>query len=141
MDDRLKDMLNQSVSREMGVSIQYMWQHVMAVGLSSPELKEVFKQIAVTEMKHAEAFAERLYYLGGTPTVKPTDIKYGGDLKKMVHDDLETESYAIRLYTEAIRLCEEVDDPVTRLLYEKVLSQEQGHWHTFSILLSEQKAG
>ncbi|MBI4331292.1 MAG: ferritin, partial [Chloroflexi bacterium] len=128
-----------SVAREMGVSIQYMWHHVMALGLASPAVKDIFKDISITEMKHAEAFAERLFYLGGIPTSKPTEIKMGGDLRKMLQDDLEAETYALRLYREAIRLCREADDAVTRLLYEKVLAEEEEHYHTFSVLLSELK--
>ncbi|MBI4329824.1 MAG: ferritin, partial [Chloroflexi bacterium] len=45
MEDKLKDILNQSVAREMGVSIQYMWHHVMALGLASPAVKDIFKDI------------------------------------------------------------------------------------------------
>lgn len=137
MDDKVKDILSQSVARELGVSIQYMWHHVMAIGLPSPAVKDIIKDISITEMRHAEAFAERLFYLGGIPTSKPTEVKSGGDLKKMVQDDLEAETYAIRLYKEAIRLCQESNDPVTRLLYEKTLTHEEEHYRTFSHLLSE----
>jgi bacterioferritin len=136
-DKRLLDALNQSIAREMAVAVQYMWQHVMAVGLESEEIGEVFKETAVTEMKHAEKFAERLDYLGGVPTTKPTDIIVGGDLKKMLEDDVTAERVAIDLYSKFIKLAIELDDPVTRLLYEEILTDEENHEYKFKTLLGK----
>lgn len=136
-DQRLLDILNESIAREMAVIIQYMWQHLMAVGLESAEISEIFKKISIDEMKHAERFAERLDYFGGVPTTQPTEIKVGGDLKQMLRDDIAAEKDAIKLYKRAIKLCQELDDPVTRLLYEEILTEEEDHDYTFSTLLAE----
>ena len=134
-DQRLMDILNRSIARELQVSTQYMWQHVMAVGLESPAVKDLFKEIAIEEMKHAEEFAERLDLLGGVPTTQPTHIAVGGDLKKMIQDDLKAEQEAVEMYKEAIRIAIEVDDPVTRLMYEEILEAEEEHLKTFQDLL------
>ena len=71
---KLKDMLNAAIAREVQVSIQYMWQHVQWMGVEHFAVSEKFKEIAVQEMKHAEKIAERLWYLEGVPTTKPTTI-------------------------------------------------------------------
>ncbi|MDP3105581.1 MAG: ferritin-like domain-containing protein [Candidatus Methanoperedens sp.] len=71
MTKKLLELLNQAIAREIGVSVQYMWQHVMAMGMKSPEIKDIFEDIAVEEMKHAEKIADRLFYLGGTPRPSP----------------------------------------------------------------------
>ncbi len=134
-DKRLLDALNESIAREMAVAVQYMWQHVMAIGLESESVGEVFKETAVTEMKHAEKFAERLDYLGGVPTTKPADIKVGGDIKKMLEDNVKAERDAIELYSKFIKLAVELDDPVTRLLYEEILTDEEDHEYKFKTLL------
>jgi bacterioferritin len=134
-DQRVLDVLNRSIARELQVSIQYMWHHVMAVGLASPAIKEIFKEVAIEEMKHAEAFAERLDQLGGVPTTVPSPIMVGGDLKKMIADDRKAEVEAVEMYREAVRLCAEVGDPVTRLLYEEILGSEEDHFKTFSDML------
>lgn len=135
-DQRLLDILNKSIAREIQVSAQYMWQHVMAVGIHSPAVRDIFKKTAIEEMKHAEAFAERIDLLGGVPTTKPDPIKVGGDLKKMIQDDVVAEQEAVDLYREAIRLAIEVDDPVTRLMYEEILESEEEHLKLFSDLLA-----
>jgi len=135
MASELIELLNKAIAREIGVSVQYMWQHVMAIGMKSPEVKEIFKDIAIEEMKHAEKIAERLFYLGGTPTSKPTPINVGGSLENMVEEDLELENEAIELYRKIIELAAEKEDSTTRLLFEEILTEEEDHKHTFTIML------
>ena len=135
MAGELIELLNKAIAREIGVSVQYMWQHVMAMGMKSPEVKDIFEDIAINEMKHAEKIAERLFYLGGIPTAKPTPIKVGGSLEEMVEYDLEAENEAIELYKEIIAFSSEKGDSTTRLLFEEILAEEEEHKHTFTILL------
>jgi bacterioferritin len=135
MASELLDLLNKAIAREIGVSVQYMWQHIMAMGMKSPEVKDIFEDIAIEEMKHAEKIAERLFYLGGIPTTKPTPIEVGGSLEEMVEKDLQAENEAIEMYREIIGLAAEKGDSTTRLLFEEILSEEEEHKHTFTILL------
>ncbi len=131
----LLELLNRAIAREIGVSVQYMWQHVMAMGMESPEIKDIFEDIAIEEMKHAEKIAERLFYLGGTPTTKPTPIMVGSSLKEMIENDLKAEDEALELYAEIIKLAASKEDSTTRLLFEEIMSNEEEHKHTFTILL------
>lgn len=135
MASELLELLNKAIAREIGVSVQYMWQHIMAMGMKSPQVKDIFEDIAIEEMKHAEKIAERLFYLGGIPTTKPTPIKVGGSLEEMVEEDLQAENEAIEMYREIIGLASEKGDSTTRLLFEEILSEEEEHKHTFTILL------
>ena len=68
-----------------------MWQHVLWNGPLAFAVKDEFKKIAIEEMKHAEAIAERLSYLGGKPTTKPSAIIVGDDLKAMLEQDKKDE--------------------------------------------------
>src|SRR3989304_453147 len=134
--EQLLELLNKAIARELGVSIQYMWQHVMAMGMKSPDIKDIFKDIAIAEMKHAENIAERLFYLGGKPTTKPTPINVGTSLKEMIELDLKAEDEAIELYTEIIKVADGEEDSTTRLLFEEILTSEEEHKHVFTKLLS-----
>ena len=67
-------------------------------GVKGFALHDEVKSIAIAEMKHAEAIAERLYYLGGIPTTKPTPILVGNTLKEMIQQDVKDEENAINLY-------------------------------------------
>ncbi|MEK7848519.1 MAG: ferritin-like domain-containing protein, partial [Chloroflexota bacterium] len=80
-----------------------------------------------------EQMASRIVYLRGTPTTKPGPIKTGGDLTKMVQDDLAIENGAIERYKRHIKLCADEGDPVSRLMLEKILTDEERHadiWET-----------
>ncbi len=130
-------MLNDAIARELQVSIQYMWQHVTVKGMNSESVGGIFKQIAIAEMKHAEQIADRLDYLGGALTTKPTPIKVGKATKEMLSIDKKAEEDAIKLYKRIIALAAKEGDVVTRKLFESILSDEEGHHNTFSTLLEK----
>jgi len=98
VSDKLKELLNQAIAREIQVSIQYMWQHVEVIGVKGIAIQDQFKQTAVAEMKHAESIAERLWYLGGVPTIQPSPIVVGKKLKEFLELDTKAEEEAIVLY-------------------------------------------
>jgi len=50
---KMKELLNRAIARELQVSVQYMWQHVMWSGVKAFAVKDEFKKIAIAEMKHA----------------------------------------------------------------------------------------
>lgn len=130
---RIIEILNQDRAAELAAIIQYMGHHYEAEGMESPAILEMFKSTAKDEMKHAEALAERIVYLGGVPIYKPNEIKKGGELKKMIREDLAAEEKAIHDYKAHIKLADELGDPATRLMLEKILTDEEGHadnWKT-----------
>ncbi len=134
---KLTGMLNQAIAREIQVSVQYMWQHVMAKGLEAAEIADVFEDTAITEMKHAEKIAERLFYFDVTPTTKPDPIKLGGTVQEMLEADAKAEEEAIVLYKEIIGQASSEGDSTTRLLFEQILAEEEDHHDTFTTLLGK----
>jgi bacterioferritin len=133
----LTDMLNKAIAREIQVSVQYMWQHVMAKGLESAEIADVFEDTAITEMKHAEKIAERIFYFDVVPTTKPDPIKVGGSIKEMLEFDAKAEEEAIDLYKAIIKQAQSEGDTTTRLLFEQILAEEEDHHDTFTTLLGK----
>lgn len=130
---KLVDELNKGAAREITAIIQYSYHHVMAEGMESPALSEMFEKTALEEMDHLEDFADRIKYLGGVPTTKPNPIKVGGTLKQMVEDDLALEYEALKLYKGQIAIAKEIGDTTTRLMLEKILTTEEEHadkWET-----------
>jgi bacterioferritin len=131
------EALNEDLAYELAAITQYMWHHVMAKGLESPAIVDQMRETSMDEMKHAEKLAERLDYLGGTPTTKPKEIRMGGDLRKMIQDDLDAENEAIQRYKRHIKLAAEAEDPVTRLMLEEILTDEEDHAYTWETLLGK----
>ena len=134
---KLLEMMNEAIAREIQVSIQYMWQHVMATGLHSAAISDVFEEVAIEEMKHAEKIAERIFYFNELPTTKPAPIEVGKDIKEMLRLDVKAEEEAITLYKDIIKLAGSEGDSTTRLLFEEILSDEEDHHDTFTTLLEE----
>ena len=133
----LLDLLNQAIAREIQVSVQYMWQHVLWKGVQGYAVKDAFKMTAISEMKHAEAIAERLNYLGGIPTTKPTPIFIGTTLKQMIETDKKDEEAAISMYQKIILVARKEGDETTESLFKKILSDEEEHHDLFSSLLEK----
>lgn len=134
---KLLDMLNGAIAREMQVAVQYMWQHVQWIGVKGFATKDAFEEIAIAEMKHAEAIAERLFYLGGIPTTKPDLINVGKTLKEMITQDIKDEKKAIDMYKEIIELARKESDETTAFLFMGILKDEEDHHDTFTTLAEQ----
>ncbi|TET96291.1 MAG: ferritin [Dehalococcoidia bacterium] len=131
----LIDALNEDISYELAAIIQYMWHHVMASGVESPAIIDRFRLVAMDEMRHAEMLAERIDLLGGVPTTELAAIQVGGDLKKMIRDDIAGEELAVRLYKQHIKLADGLDDPISRRMLEDILADEERHLHDWETVL------
>lgn len=134
---KLLDMLNGAIAREMQVIVQYMWQHVQWIGVKGFATKDAFEEIAIAEMKHAEAIAERLFYLGGIPTTKPDLINVGKTLEEMIAQNVKDEAKAIAMYKEIIELARKESDETTAFLFMGILKDEEDHHDTFTTLLEQ----
>jgi bacterioferritin len=134
---KLMDMMNKAIAREIQVSIQYMWQHVLWKGVEAYAVKDEFKNIGIVEMKHAEEIAERLAYFGGIPTTKPEPIFVGKTLKQMLKQDAKDEEGAIKLYRQIIEQARKEGDDTTMRMFQSILADEEEHLDTFNGLLGK----
>jgi bacterioferritin len=134
---KLKEMLNDAIAREIQVSIQYMWQHIQVVGVKGIAVQDQFQKTAITEMKHAEKIAERLWYLEGTPTTKPAPITVGGSLKEFLELDVKAEEEAITMYKGIIEMAQKEGDVTTAFIFKEILEDEEEHHDLFTTMLEE----
>jgi len=137
ISDELKQLLNAAIAREIQVSVQYMWQHVQVPGLKGVAVKDEFKRVAVAEMKHAEMIAERLWYLGETPTTKPAPIVVGDSLQEFLELDTKAEVEAIDLYRKITEMAAKEGDTTTARIFRRILEEEEEHHDLFTTMLEE----
>jgi bacterioferritin len=137
VSDKLKGLLNKAIARELQVSIQYMWQHVQVMGVKGVAVQDKFKQTAIAEMKHAEKIAERLWYLGGTPTTKPDAIVVGKTLKEFLELNTKAEEEAIMMYKGIIDMAQKEGDVTTAFIFKEILEDEEEHHDLFTTMLEE----
>lgn len=138
-------LLNQAVSREIQVSIQYMLQHTKMEKLMRKVIPEnilldkttydtvgkFLKEIAIEEMKHAADIMERIYYLGGSATTKGGNPVIGNSLSEFAKLGFKAEEEALMLYRKIIKAAREIGDRETRKLFEKIYSAEEQHLFKF----------
>jgi bacterioferritin len=139
------NLLNQAVSREIQVSIQYMLQHAKMEKLIRKTIPEnilldkttyeavgkFLREFAIQEMKHAGAIMERIYYLGGTATTKADKPIVGNTLSEFARNGAKAEEEALVLYRKIIEASGKIGDWETRELFEKIYAEEEAHLFRF----------
>ncbi|MEM3040811.1 MAG: ferritin-like domain-containing protein [Nitrososphaerota archaeon] len=138
-------LLNQAVSRELQVSVQYILQHTKMEKLMRRVIPEnilldrttyeavgkFLKEFAIQEMKHAGAIMERIYYLGGEATTKSGEPVVGNTLSEFARNGVKAEEEALVLYRKIIDAAAKVGDWETRELFEKIYGAEEAHLFKF----------
>jgi bacterioferritin len=138
-------LLNQAVSREIKVSIQYMLQHAKMEKLIRRVIAEnilldkttyeavgkFLREFAIQEMKHAAAAMERIYYLGGEATTKSDKPEIGSTLSEFAKHGVKAEEEALVLYRKIIEAAGKIGDWETRELFEKIYGEEEKHLFKF----------
>lgn len=125
--------MRDSQERELLASVIYSDQHYCLENLGLGALAKEMEDIAIEEMKHHEAFAERILFLGASPSrAIAKGAKYEEkDVAKMLKIDVALEEEAVELYNAAIKTCIEEGDEGTRLLFSKILVEEEKHLDIF----------
>jgi bacterioferritin len=138
-------LLNQAVSREIQVSIQYMLQHAKMEKLLRKIIPEnilldkttydavgkFLREFAIQEMKHAATIMERIYYLGGSATTKASKPIIGNSLSEFAKNGVKAEEEALMLYRKIIDAAGKIEDWETREVFEKIYGEEEKHLFKF----------
>ena len=126
------EVLNKARSMELLAIHQYMNQHYGLDDMDYGELAGNLKLIALDEMRHAEAFAERVKELGGEPvSEKVGKVKPGQKVEAMFPFDANLEDNTIDVYNEFLLVCQQNGDSVSARLFETILDDEQAHFNYF----------
>jgi len=125
-------VLNKARSMELQAIHQYMNQHYNLDDMDFGEMAANVKLIAIDEMRHAEAFAERVKELGGEPTTELAGgVETGQDVETIFPFDAEQEDDAIVAYNQFLLVCRENGDSLSVKLFEAVIDDEQEHFNYF----------
>ena len=137
MSQKVIELLNEARTRELTAITQYMAQHYELDAQGFGKVGSKIKEIAITEMKHAEQLAERILFLGGAPIYKPSaSPKKGEEIPTLIKTDIGLETEAIEMYNDAASVCGAEKDQVSRHLFEELLGDEEGHLNYFQTTLA-----
>ncbi|MFA5596626.1 MAG: ferritin-like domain-containing protein [Pusillimonas sp.] len=129
---RIIEVLNKARSMELHGIHQYMNQHYNLDNADYGELAANMKLIAIDEMRHAEAFAERIKELGGEPTSELADTVIKGQKAiEAFEQDSKLEDDTIDIYNQFLLVCRENGDSISVKLFETIINEEQEHYNYF----------
>jgi bacterioferritin len=143
MNKKVVQLLNDARARELQAISQYMVHHYELEDADFGKLGDKMKEIAIQEMKHAEELGERVLFLGGTVSTKPSgEAKKGQSIPDVLKTDIELEDGAVKMYNDSAKVCATEGDNVSKQLFEKLLGEEEAHLDTFQNILDHvQKLG
>ena len=131
------EVLNKARAMELHAIGQYMNQHYNLDDMDYGELAGKIKLIAVDEMMHAEAFAERIKELGGEPATELADkVSTGQKVEEIFPFDVELEDDTVAAYNKFLQVCRENGDSVTVKIFETIIDEEQIHFNYFDNIRS-----
>jgi bacterioferritin len=120
--------LNEALKAELTAINQYFLHAEMCENWGYKRLASYGKKESIDEMKHAEALIERLLFLEGTPVMTELfPLLIGANVKAQMENDLALELEAVPRLNRAIQAAVEASDNGSRDLFEKILTDEEGH--------------
>ncbi len=125
---RVIERLNQALFLELGAVNQY-WLHYRLLedwGLGKLAAKE--RAESIEEMHHADKLVARIIFLEGHPNLQTlAPLRIGTTIREVLDADLAGEYEARKAYGESREICRAEGDYVSMDLFERLLSDEEGH--------------
>jgi bacterioferritin len=125
-------LLNTAVADELHAVHQYMYFHFHLDDQGFKPLAGLFKRIAIQEMGHVEALAERVLFLKGD-----VEMAAAGPVEKIVDPEailikaMAMEEGSARFYNQAALDCGANADSATRHLFEQLVRDEESHFDQY----------
>ena len=125
-NQRVIDALNGLLAMELAAMDQYFIHSRMYDDWGLHKLYERIDHEFDDEKGHAAALIERMLFLEGIPDMTKRDgFKVGTDVPSMLESDLRVEYEVAQRLKDAIKLCEEEQDYVSREILEKLLEDTE----------------
>ena len=129
---KVVEVLNKARAIELLAIHQYMNQHYNLDDKDYGDMAAKVKLIAIDEMRHAEAFAERIKELGGEPvTSYEGKVEKGQEVQAVFSFDAALEDDTIDVYNQFLLVCRENGDSISVKLFETIIDEEQIHYNYF----------
>ena len=120
--------LNKQLANEQSAVNQYLLHSQQLKEWGLKKMAKAERKEAMEEVEHAELLIERILYLEGTPKLeggKPAEM--AADVQALLQRNLALEQGGISDIREGVLACDRANDPVSRELFVKILSDEEEH--------------
>jgi bacterioferritin len=127
-DAQVIEILNEVLCAELTGINQYFIHSMMCRNWRYMKLAKHSYEESIDEMKHAQEIIERILYLDGVPNMqKYMKINVGQNVPEQHAFDLEVEKAAVERLNRGIAICRDKGDNGTKVIFEKLLREEEEH--------------
>ncbi len=127
-NEKIIEFLNRAVKMEMTAAHQYQLHAHVLEDWGLNKLAAQMREEMSEELGHSDLFIERLMFLKATPELGFDKAPQKADsLQAMFRADLADEEEAIAFYTKASQHAAELGDIGSRVLFEKIVLDEEEH--------------
>jgi bacterioferritin len=127
-DAKVIEYLNRGLRSELTAVNQYWLHYRILDDWGYKELAKQWRKESIEEMQHADRFVERIIFLDGFANLQVLDpLRIGQNIQEILQCDLAAENEARALYLEAAKYCDSVNDRVSKMLFEELAADEEGH--------------
>lgn len=125
------ELLNRAVGSEIATSLQYIYFHVQMEDAGYKPLADLFRRLAIVEMRHIELLSERILFLRGEVDMNAAfRTKQLSDPTEMVRFAEQLELLTVNQYNEWSHICAECLDAGSHRLFETLIVEEESHQDT-----------
>jgi len=127
-DPLIIERLNEALFLELGAVNQYWLHYRLLDDWGFKKLAKKERAESIEEMHHADRIIERIIFLEGHPNLqKVGPLRIGQSVKEVLEADLAGEYDARTSYKRSREISDELGDYVTKMLFEELLRDEEGH--------------
>jgi len=127
-DAKVIEFLNAALRSELTAVSQYWLHYRLQEDWGFGRIAAKSRAESIEEMNHADRLIQRIIFLEGHPNLQKLDsLRIGQNLKETLEADLAGEHDARNLYIEARDHCDSVGDYVSKVLFEELIADEEGH--------------
>jgi bacterioferritin len=140
-NDRVVETLNELLTLELTVVNQYFLHSRMCESDGYRRLAKRFRDVALDEMRDAEAIIDRILLLEGVPNLQRLgSVTIGERVAEQLRIQLDGERQALKVLGDGIRVSVEVGDDASREFFAGGLLEEEQHadWLETELALIEQ---
>lgn len=127
-DRKIIQSLNKVLANQLTAINQYFLHSRMLNDWGLDDLGEREYKASIKEMKNADKVIKRVLFLEGLPNLQSLNkLLVGENTEEIIQCDLRFERQAIPLLREAVALCEDLQDYVSRDMLEEILDDQEEH--------------